>query len=151
LDALEPISVLVGVAGLRFGVVKYNGERAAQAEVARLDERRQAEQVTAWAGKRTEEGRPVFIRNGSDQIVRDVKAWLVIPSDPPPGDAAPGRDPVTQRAVLEPGDTLEHLIRSLRRPAPKERPPAILTFTDAEGRDWMRTHEGRLLRRWPIS
>lgn len=79
-EALEVISVSVGLAGFGFGIVKDVGERRIRAEVVGLREREQAEQVSAWAGKRTKEGRRAFVRNASDQIVRDVRAWLVAQS-----------------------------------------------------------------------
>lgn len=150
IEITEVISVSLGVAGLGFGLVKDFGEKRVRGEVKRFKERAQAERVSAWAGKRTDEGRRVFVHNASEQIVRDVRAWLVTPIPQSPAeDALPDRAPATQRAVLEPGGTLEHLISasSMRGPAPIKRPSVILAFGDADGRQWIRTDDSRLLRK----
>jgi hypothetical protein len=149
----ETIGAVVGVVGMIVGVAGFLSAMHARRDAAhdreeaeRLREQAQAEKVNAWAEKRTAEGRLVVARNTSDQPVRDVKIWLVTPDTPAPFGAVPDRDPATRRAVLEPNDTLEHLIRTTR-PAPAERPPVFLTFTDAEGRRWLRNADGRLTRR----
>src|SRR5438067_12888600 len=67
--------LIVGVLGVVFGLRQRK-------EAARLRERAQAEKISAWAERRTEEGRRVIVKNPTDQIVRDVRVWLVTPANP---------------------------------------------------------------------
>ena len=149
IGAVEVGSLAIGALGFGYGIVKDLGEKRARNEVVELRERSQAERVSAWAGKRTDEGRRVYVRNTSEQIVRDVRAWLIAPVSPAPADdSTPDRPPVTRRAVLEPGAELEHLIpaTSMRDRAPKVRPTVMVAFIDVDGREWIRTGDGRLIR-----
>jgi hypothetical protein len=79
--------------------------------------------------------------------VRDVQVWLITQSRSAPLGVVPDWDPATHRAILKPNDSLAHLIETMTGPAPAERPPVVLTFTDADGRHWLRNTDGRLTRR----
>jgi hypothetical protein len=74
-NLFEVIGAAVGVLGLCFGAFKDRGERNARAEVGELQEREQAEWISAWTGRHAnaDEGRQVFAHNASPQIVRDVE------------------------------------------------------------------------------
>jgi hypothetical protein len=142
------ISAAVGVIGLIIGAIGLVAARNARKEATRLREREQAGKISAWARKRTDEGRVVIAMNASDSPVRNVRVWLVTPSTPAPDDGVPDRDPTAQRAVLEPDAPLEHEIPSsaMRGSAPAERPSVVLAFRDADGRDWIRAANGVLSR-----
>jgi hypothetical protein len=146
-DTTDIISVAVGVVGAVVGVVGFVFGLRERRDAKELRERQQAQKVNGWAERRTDEGRVVVAQNASDQPVRDVQVWLITPSKSAPFGVVPDWDPATHRAVLEPKDSLEHLIETMTGPAPTERPPVVLTFTDADGRHWLRNADGRLTRR----
>jgi hypothetical protein len=141
-------SVVFGVLGLIVGALGILSGRHEHKEATRLRERAHAEKVSAWADKRTDEGRRVLARNGSEQVVRDVNLWLITRHAPAAGEEAPQRDPTARRAVLEPGETFEHLIpaTAMKGASPKERPSVVLAFRDADGREWLRTADDHLVR-----
>ena len=140
------IGAIVGVLGFLFGRRERRESAREREENRRARERAQAEKVSAWAEKRTDEGRLVVARNASDQLVRDVRLWLVRPGDSVGVGTVPDREPTARRAVLEPHDSLEYLVRTTR-PAPAARPPVVMAFDDGEGRSWLRNADGQLTRR----
>jgi hypothetical protein len=144
----DVIGAVVGILGVIIGILGFLAARRQRGEVERLRERTQAEKISAWADKRTDAGRVLRARNASDQVVNKVRVWLVTPATPAPERGLPDREPSTRRSVLEPGDTLEHLIpeSAMRGAAPADRPPVILAFVDVDGRQWVRSANGALSR-----
>ena len=112
-------------------------------------ERAVAMKVTAWAEKRSPEGRWIVAHNASSQPIRDIRLWLVPGGEVPDEESEPpwDRRPTTRRAVLAPHDELRYLIpnEAMRGPAPSQRPPVEIVFREDSGRLWWRDAMGRLV------
>lgn len=140
------IGAIVAGLGRVLALIQFLLGRRDRNDAKSLRERAQAEQVQAWARKRTGDERVVVACNGSDRLVRNVRVWLVTPDRQAPLDEVPSDASSTHRAVLEPGDDLEYTIRNLQTPAPVARPDVVVAFRDFDGSEWLRTADDRLIR-----
>lgn len=142
-DVVAVLGFILAVASFLYGLRQHGEARRAREEAAEMRERTQAEQVSAWAEKRSGDTRVVVVSNGSDRPIHDVSAWLV-PADYD-GAGVPDRKRTTGTAVLERGTDHEYSVATTGS-APARRPRLIVAFEDADGRKWLRTADRQLIR-----
>jgi hypothetical protein len=109
---------------------------------------REASKVSAWAERRTEEGRWLVVHNGSDEPMYSCTLWLITPRMPP--RAAGGLPPTDWRSaftnVIPPQHDYRHLIPAdrLQGSGLKQRPPVEIIFRDSRNQLWWRKGDGAI-------
>jgi hypothetical protein len=140
----------VALAALRPQMSDFRMRRVEAERLRAEAERLQASRVTAWAERRTDEGRWLVVRNANDEPIFDCYVWLIVdPQRQPVNKDGPTLTlhPNAWRTVVTPNDEFRYLVpaAAMRGRAPKQRPPVEVVFRDSRGRWWWRDRHGALL------
>jgi hypothetical protein len=128
------------------GAAGQSPERPADQPTGTAADRAAASKVSAWAERRTEEGRLLVAHNGSDESMYSCTLWLVTPRMR--ARAAGGLPPTDRRSaftsIIRPGKDFRYLVRALKGPPPRKVPPVEIVFRDGQGQWWWRNQDGVL-------
>jgi hypothetical protein len=116
--------------------------------IGRQTDRSEASKVSAWAERRTEEGRWLVVHNGSAEPMYSCTLWLITPRMPP---RAAGGLPSTDwhsafTSVIPPQHDYRYLVPAdrLQGSGLRRRPPVEIIFRDSHSQWWWRKADGAM-------